>query len=406
MTPVSEVQKTQIAEALRQTKVYHDEPNIPVLDWDSDPLEHPANGNGLTRAAGRKLKPKPLKRGNWSTCAEVQPRKLTWLWDGKIPLGLLTIFAGDPSLGKSLMTLECMARGSRGENFLDGTPNTNGCFDTILLSAEDDPATILVPRLLAAGADLRRIHLVDSVRFVADQDNLEDERGLTLDTDLAVIREKLEDNRAIKLIVVDPMSSYLGGADLNREQDVRSVLIPMIHLAQEFGVAIVAIAHHSKQANRSAQHKVIGAVGAVGAGRMGWSFVKSPDDDNTREMLLMKENLGKFPGMRYTTESVEVEIRGEKTQQARIKFLCESSIPIENVITAADDQEARRDKPALAFIKKHLPKDGESRSGPLIEQAEESGISKDKLLRARKTLGVQAVRHADGWYWQWPAEGE
>jgi putative DNA primase/helicase len=343
---------------------------------------------------------KNFKTANWRTCAEVEPQELHWLWCGKIPLRHLTMFAGDPSLGKTLMAIECMARGSRGEDFIDGGKNDAGVFETIFLCAEDDPATIIVPRLMAANADLSKIHLVDSV-MVAD-----DERLLTLDRDLVVIREKLEENPRIKLLVIDPLSNYLGTADLNKEQEVRSVLTPLIRMAQEFDIAIVVIAHHSKQANRNAMHKVIGAVGAVGAGRMGWSFVKSPEDENTREMLLMKENLGKFPGIRYTTESVEITIKRHGTQQGRIKFLCESSIPIENVIASADDHECRRDKPALSFIKNNLPRDAEVLCQSLIDQAETVGISKAKLFRARKTLDIKSFKKGDAWYWKWPTEGD
>src|SRR5262245_20622536 len=130
-------------------------------------------------------KPKFSKRANWRTCAEVEPRELLWLWPGKIPLGLVTICAGDPSLGKTLMMIDCMARGSRGENFLDGCANNIGVFETVFLSAEDDPTTIIVPRLMAANADLRKIHLVDTVCYFNEEHDFENERMLTLEEDVS-----------------------------------------------------------------------------------------------------------------------------------------------------------------------------------------------------------------------------
>jgi archaellum biogenesis ATPase FlaH len=401
MTPVSEADKLKIAEELkRHPIVYHDDaPTIsPPLDFSDHP---PKKGNG--HVTGNKTK--HFKVGQWSTLAEVKPRELKWLWPGKIPVGMLVIFAGDAGLGKSLMALELAARGSQGQNFLDATQNTVGIFETILLSAEDDPSTVLVPRLMAAGADLARVHVIETVKYSSATDTSE-ERGITLDSDINVLRDKLQENPKIRLVVVDPLSSYLGSADLNKEQQVRAILIPLVHMAQEFQVAVVCIAHHSKQANRSAQHKVLGAVGVVGASRMSWSFVRSPDDDDSRQMLISKANLGNFAGVKYITESCTVEINGKPTQQPRVKFLCESSVSVETILTAADDAEARKDRPATMFIRKNLPKGAETASLPLIQQAAGEGITQSTLTRARQNLGVQAVKKASGWFWSWPEETE
>jgi len=38
--------------------------------------------------------------------ADIPAQKLRWLWPGRVPLGKLTLFAGDPGLGKSLVTLD------------------------------------------------------------------------------------------------------------------------------------------------------------------------------------------------------------------------------------------------------------------------------------------------------------
>jgi len=40
-------------------------------------------------------------------CAgDVQPRPINWLWPNRIALGKLTMIAGDPGLGKSLLSIE------------------------------------------------------------------------------------------------------------------------------------------------------------------------------------------------------------------------------------------------------------------------------------------------------------
>ena len=49
------------------------------------------------------------------TCAvDLEPRAVEWLWSGRVPLGMITMFAGDPKLGKSYVTLAMAAALSRG----------------------------------------------------------------------------------------------------------------------------------------------------------------------------------------------------------------------------------------------------------------------------------------------------
>jgi hypothetical protein len=170
------------------------------------------------------------------TCAaDIAPREVQWLWRNRVPLGMLTTLSGDPKLGKSFVTLAIAAAVSRGAPLPgDDPPDRPG--SVILLSAEDDPARTIVPRLRAAGADLSRIHILESII----QPGLEsDDRrafgaGLStppkppvermpslLDYDLAVIEAKAARLADCRLIVVDPVSAYLGGEDDHRNAELR-----------------------------------------------------------------------------------------------------------------------------------------------------------------------------------------
>ena len=343
------------------------------------------------------------KVANWQTCAEVKPENLVFLWPQRVPLKFGTAFLGDPDMGKSLMSLDLMARLSRGKPFLDGAENPHGVVESILLSTEDDANAIIVPRLMVAGADLSKIHLVDTVRLFDGEEALEEERQLTLESDLAVIREKIASNPAIKLLVIDPLSNYLGSRNLMKEQEVRSVLMPVVTMAQELSIAVIVIMHHSKTEGRSAMHKAIGAVGCL---RMAWSFVKSQDDETIREMLQSKKNLGRFPGLRFTTESANVTIDHSNTEQALIKYLDVSNASIETVLAAQEDKEGRQDQRAAGFLKQNLPKDGTHHSEDIIQKAKEERISPTALFRARKNLGINTEKIANQWFWSWPPEGE
>ena len=47
--------------------------------------------------------------------AEIQPERINWLWEPRIPFGSLTVLAGDPGVGKSTLTAELAARASNGD---------------------------------------------------------------------------------------------------------------------------------------------------------------------------------------------------------------------------------------------------------------------------------------------------
>ena len=90
------------------------------------------------------------------TCAaEITAKPIEWLWRGRVPMGMLTLFAGDPKLGKSYVTLTMAAAVSRGAPMPDSDP-PDGPGSVILMSAEDDPARVIVPRLVAAGGTFGR----------------------------------------------------------------------------------------------------------------------------------------------------------------------------------------------------------------------------------------------------------
>src|SRR5207248_773386 len=116
-----------------------------------------------------------------------------------IPLGCLSILDGDPGLGKSTLTLDLAARVSRGWAMppLAGGELVGHPRGVLLLTAEDDPARTVRPRLDAAGADAERIHFLAAVRTPGE------DRPPVLPSDLDALQEAIQ-QYAVALVVVDP----------------------------------------------------------------------------------------------------------------------------------------------------------------------------------------------------------
>src|SRR5690554_6462321 len=102
----------------------------------------------------------------WSAVAvelsSVVSQTTKWLWKGRVPLGKLTLLAGDPGLGKSFLTVDLAARVTSGKAWPDGSPGCRG--SVIFLNAEDELEDTICPRLEKAGADLSKCIAVTALR--------------------------------------------------------------------------------------------------------------------------------------------------------------------------------------------------------------------------------------------------
>src|SRR6185436_6637450 len=92
-----------------------------------------------------------------------------------------------------------------------------------------------------ADADLNRVHVVSAVR-----NNDGSRRALNLQHDLDLLERKIADIGDVALVVVDPVSSYLGKTDSHKNSEVRGVLEPLSEMAERTRVAILTVTHFSK----------------------------------------------------------------------------------------------------------------------------------------------------------------
>src|SRR5829696_8356134 len=149
--------------------------------------------------------------------ANVETTNVEWLWQGRIPAGKLTMFDGDPDLGKSVITMDIAARVSTGRGFPDGAACEAG--KLLIANVEDGVADTIVLRLKAHGADLERVFIIPGV-----PDGNGSTRLLDLPDDIGIL-EELVIRQEAKLLIIDPVLTMLGG-DANKDQDARKALTP------------------------------------------------------------------------------------------------------------------------------------------------------------------------------------
>lgn len=307
--------------------------------------------------------------------SDVEPVSVSWLWPDRIPYGKMTLLAGDPGLGKSFVTLDIAARLSSGTPWPDRGDESVEPENTVILSAEDDAADTIRPRLDAAGADVSRIHYVDGVRRSSDGGDA----YFNFDDDMLSL-ERLIKETAASLVIVDPISAYLSKRDSHNNSDIRGILGPLGDMAGRNGCAIIVVTHLNKSSGSRALYRSMGSLAFAAAARIAWLIAQDNDDPARRLMLPMKSNLIEQPaGIAYHLEDGQVRWHDEKV-----------AVDADSVL-GVDTREQSERNDAATWLAETLA------IGPMpvkeIEQAAEAEcITRATLRRAKKLLGVKSLR--------------
>src|SRR5262249_45944503 len=153
---------------------------------------------------------------------------------------------------------------------------------------EDDARDTILPRVVAAGADPMRIHFVSGARR-----NGED-RTFSLTTDLPLLYKEIEKIGNVILVIIDPVSAYLGFGKVTSysQSDSRAVLTPLKELAEETCVAVIGICHFNKKVDvTSALLRVADSIAYTAAARSVYVVLDDPEDKNSKLFVKAKNNL-------------------------------------------------------------------------------------------------------------------
>jgi putative DNA primase/helicase len=348
-------------------------------------------------------------RGRWEpdlVClADVAPQAVPWLWCGRIPLGRITLLIGRPGAGKSFVTCDLAARVSTHTPWPDPGPDRAPLGDTLLICAEDDPADTIRPRLDAAGADCRRVHLLRAAKILSDDGN---ERSVAFDlSNVDLIRDALDRLPECKLVVIDPIGSYLGGqVDAHRDNGVRGVLTPLAALAAERGVAVVLVCHTRKALASFADDMALGSRAFVGLARSVLHIMADPDDEKRKLLLPGKCNLSApAAGLAFRIVGHPSRIEWEPDPLDGIRA--------DDVVAPKEGKEPKRgpepiSRDTAAKWLAELLKDGPMLVADIHEQAKAADLSPRTIRRARELLGIVPRKRAfgDGWEWGLPEGGQ
>jgi hypothetical protein len=332
--------------------------------------------------------------------ASIRPVSVRWAWRERIPLGSVSLLVGDPGLGKSTLSIELAARLSRGqlEGDLRGSPAA-----VVLATAEDAIAQVVVPRLLAADADLELVRII-----TVERDGLTG--GLVLPHDLRQVREPLL-AAGVRLLVIDPLVAHLPGeVNSHRDQDVRRALAPLARLAEEADAAVLLIVHLNKASVPQVLGRVGGSIAIVAAARSMLLLGSDADDreGSTRILAHAKCNVGPLaPALRLRVEGREVEAPdGLRVMTSGLVWCGEASGVTAADLVATPDEEAEDVTEAIELLRGLLA-DGPVLSTEVERELRDARIAVRAWRKAKRRLGVRSDKRGfrGPWFWQLPEDG-
>jgi putative DNA primase/helicase len=318
---------------------------------------------------------------------DILEQEVHWLWDGRLPRGKITLLAGEGEIGKTYLTLDIISRLSVGRDWPDQLGNAPEPCDCVFVTAEDGLADTIKPRLRTMGADVKRVFTLglartpngrSSVFTIADIDRLE-----------AVMAKY----PGIKLIVIDPISAFLGKVDENKNAELRGLLGPLSEFADKYGVAIIAITHFGKNPSSKATARILGSVAYSNAARVTWCVIPDPEEEGRCLMLRVKNNLSpNKTGMAYRI--IDGKVEWEPT-------------PIDlrpnDVLASEKPANTARKERVIEAIRKVLA-DGELPSEEAKARLAAMGFGKNVVWGHKDEAGVIARKTGFGkhgaWHWR------
>jgi hypothetical protein len=351
-------------------------------------------GNGTARATPTVSTTTAGTVATGTKAKAIKPRRIRWVWKGRLARGYMSLWTGESSLGKS--TFFCRVASELTHGTLDG--HTYGEPGTVLIvAAEDAREDVWVPRLMAAKADLDRVVFQNQNR----EWNLRD--GMALTT--AAIEEAKP-----QIVFVDSIIEHLpdpkSGQSINSAQYIRQSLGPFADLCKAHNVAGLISTHPPKAKGSTFADMVLASVAFIQMTRVGLLFAWHPDDldldDQERRRVLMRppggSNIGRDPGPVEFHVGVElIEIEGENEEVPYIADLQPSSVMFRDLTRTPRDEPIRPQiADAKLLIEQRL---SDNRWHPsMVEELVGQGFKKSTAYNAAD--GVRKRKSPTGeWWW-------
>lgn len=373
---------------MRQKVGHHDHRNPEDLTWVAD-IELGTEDVGAQRSD---LAPGPqetigARRIVLTKAADIIPQPTTWLWDKRLPTGALTLIAGPEGTGKSTLAYTLAAKITCGTL----TGGHQGTARAVLVAAtEDSWARTIVPRLMAAGADLNLVYRIEVVTALGTGGYL------TLPKDVPGMEEAVVETGAVMLLLDPLMSRLEAGLDSHKDAETRRALEPIAATAESTGLTVVGLIHFNKSGAGEVLNNVMASKAFTAVARSVSTVIRDPNDDTGRTRIFgtPKNNLGPddLPLLPFhLVEHTFTNVYGDQVVTSRVEWLAEQHGNMDDLLRQARDTG---DQSIVAEVADWLADYLETQGGvasrkDIIDAARKERFSEDQVKRGFKRLGLK-----------------
>lgn len=336
---------------------------------------------------GERLREPVKRRLTLVPASHIQIRPVHWCWKDRLALGSFALLGGREGIGKSILAYQIAADITMGR--LPG--QSFGTARSVIVAAtEDSWEHTIVPRLMAAKADLNKVFRVD-----VESEGITS--SLSLPRDVAALEQHIVDYD-VALVLLDPLMSRLDAKlDSHKDAEVRVALEPLSRIADRTNCVVLGIIHVNKSSSTDPLTMLMGSRAFAAVARAVLFVMADPEVTKGRMMGQPKNNLGKIddlPTLMFKIEDCNLGQTDEgEVHTGKLTWTGETERTVSDEIeVTAEGVDRSAITEASEWLYDYLKsKSGYVESSEVKDAAKRKRFSVITLQRARKYIHVESI---------------
>jgi len=232
------------------------------------------------------------------------------------------------------------------------------------------------------------------------------ERGVTLESDMRHLSTLARSIPDLGLVIVDPITNYLGGKKMIVEEDMRTLLTPLASLAAELGIVVITVGHFNRrEKGTDPLHRMMGAAAFSGVARAVYAFGPDPDEESKycHVMTVVRSCGGEGAALRYRTELVTENCPDSfPTEIVKVTWNGTSEATAQDAVDSASTLDKTQEHEAALMLKSIL-RDGRKSAAECHSMLKAEGYDLEKLNagRIRRKAGADSKKFSGEKYYSW-----